>query len=51
MSCQVSLEYLEDLNKKYDNSFDSVKKNIEKYKEIVIDLYDFYKKYHKKIYG
>jgi hypothetical protein len=30
MSCQVSLEDLEDLNKKYDNSFDSVKKNIKK---------------------
>jgi len=50
MSCQVSLEDLEDLNKKYDNSFDNVKKHIEKYKEIVINLYDFYKKNHKKRY-
>ena len=30
MSCQVDLEDLEDLNKKYDNSFENVKENIEK---------------------
>ena len=50
MSCQVDLEDLEDLNKKYDNSFESVKENIEKYKTIVIDLYNFYTNNYKKPY-
>lgn len=48
MACQVGILDLENLNKKYDDSFDTVKSNIEKYKEIVIELYKFYCENHKK---
>ena len=48
MTCQVNIEDLEDLNKRYDDKFDTVKANIGKYQDVVKQLYDFYEKNHKK---
>ena len=47
MSCQIELQQLEDLNKKYDNNFDCVKENLNKYIEIVLSLHKFYINNHK----